>query len=149
MTDPTDAILSGEEKPRQETVAQNLRSVIYERVKNKKERYRNYNFEREQEEAFATFFDLAQEYTSLDVLYLICVLVPREFLKIESSLYVIQPKTSRLEKVCTSTDGLIPREHRVAAESHCWKNTVHYPDNPRKKYAALLPVVDNAGPQMP
>lgn len=116
MTDPSDAVLSAEEKPREETVAQNLRSIISERVKNKKERYRNYNFEREQEEAFATFFDLAQEYTSLDVLYLICVLVPREFLKIESNLYVIQPKTSRLEKVCNSIDGLIAREQRVAGD---------------------------------
>lgn len=91
-------------------MAQN--SSIYERVKEKKESYRRYNFERLQEEAFATFFDLAQEYTSLDYLYEICVVVPKEFFGLESKLYVINPKTSKVELVCTSLDGMIPPGRR-------------------------------------
>ena len=88
------------------------RSKVYERVREKKESYRRYNFERLQEEAFATFFDLAQEYTSVESLYQICVAVPKEFFGLESRLYIICPSCSQLEKVCTSTEGLIPETER-------------------------------------
>ncbi|MGQ9484128.1 MAG: sensor histidine kinase [Desulfosoma sp.] len=77
------------------------------RVREKKAAYERYNFERLQEEAFATFFDLAQEYTSLENLYLICVTVPKEFFGLESRLYVLDHKTGRPEQVCTSTDGVV------------------------------------------
>jgi len=93
----------------------NIASAIYERVREKKESYRRYNFERLQEEAFATFFDLAQEYTNLDNFYQICVAVPKEFFGLESRLYVIHPKTSQLERVCTSEEGLVTPEERLKA----------------------------------
>jgi signal transduction histidine kinase len=97
---------AGEESPSQK-LPRDLNSAIYERVREKKESYRRYNFERVQEEAFATFFDLAQEYTNIESLYQISVAVPKEFLGLDSRLYVIDPKSSRVEKVCTSEDGLI------------------------------------------
>jgi hypothetical protein len=93
-------------------MSQLLMSSIYERVREKKENYRRYNFERLQEEAFATFFDLAQEYTTIDYLYQISVAVPKEFFGLESQLYVIDPKTSRLERVCSSETGLVSVEDR-------------------------------------
>jgi signal transduction histidine kinase len=80
---------------------------IYQRVREKKEDYRRYNFERLQEEAFATFFDLAQEYASVDALYQICVAVPRVFFEVESRLYIVNPKKFQLEIVCSSEDGLV------------------------------------------
>jgi signal transduction histidine kinase len=89
-----------------------MMSNIHERVREKKESYRRYNFERLQEEAFAVFFDLAQEYTTVDYLYQISVAVPKEFFELESELHVIDSKTSRLEEVCTSETGLIPAEER-------------------------------------
>lgn len=79
---------------------------IIKRVEQKKEDYRRYNFERLKEEAFATFFDLAQEFTSLEHLYLVSVAVPKVFFNIESILYVLNSRTNRLEKVCTSKEGL-------------------------------------------
>jgi len=82
------------------------------RVKEKKESYRLYDFERSQEEAFATFFDLAQEFTSLECLYQICASVPKEFFGVDSRIYVIEPKRSQLELVCTSRRGLIPADER-------------------------------------
>ena len=91
-----------------------LMSNIYERVREKKESYQRYNLERLEEEAFATFFDLAQEYTSLEYLYQICIAVPKEFFGLESQLYVIDPKNSRLERVCSSDEGLIPVEERLS-----------------------------------
>lgn len=83
------------------------------RVREKKSAYERYNFERLQEEAFATFFDLAQEYTSPENLYLICVTVPKEFFNLESRLYVLHHKSGRLERVCTSEEGLIPEASRA------------------------------------
>lgn len=86
---------------------------VYKRVREKKESYQRYNFERLQEEAFATFFDLAQEHTTVDYLYLISVAVPKEFFGLDSHLYVIDSHTSRLERVCSSESGLIPAEERA------------------------------------
>jgi len=91
---------------------QDVAADIFQRVRQKKESYRLYNFERMQEEAFATFFDLAQEFTSLDYLYLVCVAVPKEFFDVESRLYVIDRKNAQLEKVCTSDSGLVPEPER-------------------------------------
>lgn len=88
-------------------------SAIRERVKEKKESYKRYKFGRLQEEAFATFFDLAQEYTNLDNLYQICVTVPKEFFELDSRLYVLRSNAYQLEKVCTSQEGLTPPEDRL------------------------------------
>lgn len=89
-------------------------TAIYQRVREKKESYTRYNFERSQEEAFATFFDLAQEYTTIEAMYQVCVAVPREFFGIDSRLYVINPKKSRLELVSTSKRGLIAVSERAS-----------------------------------
>jgi len=91
---------------------QELEECIALRVREKKESYRRYNFERSQEEAFATFFDLAQEFTTIDSLYQICASVPKEFFDLDSRIYIIEPKQSQLELVCTSTLGLIPPDKR-------------------------------------
>ncbi len=85
---------------------------VLKRVEQKKNDYQRYNFERLQEEAFATFFDLAQESAALDHLYLISVAVPRVFFGFESILYVVNPRTEQLEKVCTSTKGLVKGEDK-------------------------------------
>ncbi|NLI80947.1 MAG: HAMP domain-containing histidine kinase [Deltaproteobacteria bacterium] len=86
---------------------------VFERVRSKKESYQRYNFERLKEEAFATFFDLAQEIIGVEILYQIIVAVPKEFFDYESRLYVIDFKTSRLTKVCGTEQGLIPPAQRI------------------------------------
>ncbi|MFP5213497.1 MAG: sensor histidine kinase [Acidobacteriota bacterium] len=118
---------------------------VYERVREKKDTYRRYNFERSQEEAFATFFDLAQEYTSIDVLYQISVAVPKEFLGLESNLYVIDSKSSRLQMVCSSRDGLIPPKMRVnypelslSDEPYCTDSTCVFPIRGNRALTNLL-----------
>ncbi len=79
---------------------------IIRRVEKKKQDYQKYNFERLQEEAFATFFDLAQEYTSLEALYLISVAVPKIFFGLESRLYLVE-EDNVIKLVCTSEDGIV------------------------------------------
>ena len=76
------------------------------RVREKIESYTHYNFERLQEEAFASFFDLAQEYTTLDNLYLVCTLVPKEFFELEARLYLLDQDGQTLSLICSSTNGL-------------------------------------------
>ena len=85
---------------------------IAQRVREKKESYTRYGFERSQEEAFATFFDLAQEFTTIESLYQICAAVPKEFFDLDSRIYVVEPKKSQLELVCTSRRGLIEPNER-------------------------------------
>ena len=95
-------------------VMEDLREQIRRRVREKKQAYQRYNFERLQEEAFATFFDLAQEYTSVSNLYLICVAVLEEFFGLGSRLHVLKPGSEKLRLVCSSEQGLIeqPTERR-------------------------------------
>jgi signal transduction histidine kinase len=79
---------------------------VRERVREKRENYTLYNFERLQEEAFATFFDLAQEYTTLENLYLVCTLVPKEFFDLDVRLYLLDEDGITLSLVCSSNNGL-------------------------------------------
>ena len=79
---------------------------VRERVREKRESYTLYNFERLQEEAFATFFDLAQEYTTLENLYLVCTLVPKEFFDLDVRLYLLDEDGKSLSLVCSSNHGL-------------------------------------------
>jgi len=79
---------------------------VRERVREKLESYNLYNFERLQEEAFASFFDLAQEYTTLENLYLVCALVPKEFFALDVRLYLLDADGISLSLVCSSTNGL-------------------------------------------
>ncbi len=79
---------------------------VRERVREKLESYTRYNFERLQEEAFASFFDLAQEYTTLDNLYLVCTLVPKEFFDLDARLYLLDEDGKTLGLVCSSANGL-------------------------------------------
>jgi len=79
---------------------------VRERVREKLESYTRYNFERLQEEAFASFFDLAQEYTTLENLYLVCTLVPKEFFDLNVRLYLLDGDEGSLSLVCSSKDGL-------------------------------------------
>ena len=76
------------------------------RIQEKQESYTLYNFERLQEEAFASFFDLAQEYTTLDNLYLVCALVPKEFFDLDTRLYLLDQDGKTLSLMCSSTNGL-------------------------------------------
>ena len=92
--------------------SQELADCIVLRVREKKESYRRYNFDRSQEEAFAAFFDLAQEFTTIDSLYQICATVPKVFFNLDSRIYIIEPKRSQLELVCTSRRGLVPPDER-------------------------------------
>lgn len=103
---------TAQERPDRPLLPQDRTTAIYDRVREKKESYQRYNFERLQEEAFATFFDLAQEVVGIENLYLISVAVPQVFFGLNSRLYAVDGKSARIIRVATSAEGLIPPDKR-------------------------------------
>ncbi len=89
----------------------NILKDIQERIAQKQKDYQGYNFNQAQNDILKTFFDLAQEYDSLDECYLICVTVLHQFLEVEVALYLVNEETGVLGFTCDSTLGLAAREH--------------------------------------
>lgn len=77
-------------------------SAILNRVEEKKADYATYDFDRLEMAALNTFFDLAQEYDTLDYVYVVSVTVPRVYLGLRCNLYVVHPKTEAIEWVASS-----------------------------------------------
>ncbi len=88
-------------------------AAIIERVEQKKEDYAIYGFEKLEMSALNTFFDLAQEYDSLENLYMVSVTVPRVFFGLQSNLYLINPKTEAIEWVANSHPVVSNKESQV------------------------------------
>lgn len=79
---------------------------IYARVKERRQDYISYDFTRIKNDILKTFFDLTQEYETIENLYRICVAVPYEFMKVESRLYLLGDESGELVLVCDSQEGL-------------------------------------------
>ncbi|MGD0883671.1 MAG: HAMP domain-containing sensor histidine kinase [Thermodesulfovibrionales bacterium] len=73
--------------------------TILERVEAKKADYTSYDFEKTEYAAFTTFFDLAQEFDSIEDYHCLCVAIPKGFFNLEARLYVIDPKLNSLSLV--------------------------------------------------
>jgi signal transduction histidine kinase len=80
---------------------------IFSRVEDKKLDYARYNFSTEQDSVLKTFFDLAQEFDSLEDLYRVCVAVPKAHFQLDTNLYVSDTRRQELVLVCTSTKGYL------------------------------------------
>lgn len=79
---------------------------ILERIETKKLDYRTYDFSSTENDAFKTYFDLAQELDSIHDFYLLCVVIPRSFFNFDASLYLIGPRTSGFMLVTTTQEAL-------------------------------------------
>jgi len=80
-------------------------AYIFSRVEEKKRDYAQYDFSNHQDNALKTFFDLAQEFESLEDLYLVCVAVPKTHFGVDTNLYLVDSKREALVLVCTSKKG--------------------------------------------
>ncbi|MBI5558653.1 MAG: HAMP domain-containing histidine kinase [Deltaproteobacteria bacterium] len=89
---------------------------IHRRIAQKRVDYGRYNFSQLQNDILKTFFDLAQEYGSLEDFYRISVVVLKEFMGVEARLYLINESSNALEFVCDSSTGL--QAEGVAAPSY-------------------------------
>jgi signal transduction histidine kinase len=75
---------------------------ILRRIHNKKTDYAQYDFTRAENDAFKTFFDLAQEFDSSGDFYTMCVAIPKSFFDLEARLYIIDPRFDGLSLVSKS-----------------------------------------------
>lgn len=80
---------------------------IATRVKEKRQAFKEYKFGTLKDDALKTFFDLAQEYETLENFYRVAVSVIKEFFKLDSRLYLVSQE-GRLELVCDSLEGCYP-----------------------------------------
>ena len=92
--------------------------AVCQRIREKAESYEKYNFSRGRNDFLKAFFDLAQEYDSLDDFYRICVSVPLALVNVASALYLCQGAQGGLQLVCSSERGVLaePEPARVLAE---------------------------------
>lgn len=80
---------------------------ITNRVKEKRRAFKEYSFGPLKDDALKTFFDLAQEYETLENFYRVSVSVLKEFFDLDSRLYLLF-SAGNLELVCDSLEGLYP-----------------------------------------
>jgi signal transduction histidine kinase len=81
-------------------------ATILIRIRKKLEDYERYDFTRIQGRTLRAFFDLAQEFETLENFYRVCVFVPKEFMGFDSCLYLVDPDTRKLRIACDSIKGL-------------------------------------------
>lgn len=89
--------------------------IVAERIKEKRQTFLYYDFGPLKDDFLKTFFDLAQEYETLENFYRICVGVIKEFFELDSRLYLLC-RESALELVCDSLQGL--RQEKPKAPPH-------------------------------
>ena len=82
--------------------------AVCQRIREKAESYEQYNFSKGRNDFLKAFFDLAQEYDSLDDFYRICVSVPLALVGVASALYLCQGREHGLQLVCSSELGVLP-----------------------------------------
>ncbi|XCN74638.1 MAG: HAMP domain-containing sensor histidine kinase [Candidatus Electrothrix aestuarii] len=86
---------------------------ICQRIREKSKSYEQYNFTAEFNDFLKAFFDLAQEYDSLDDFYRICVAVPLEMTGLDSALYLLDEDTRLLYLACDSTQGVCQEKRQA------------------------------------
>jgi len=80
---------------------------ICQRVREKSVSYDQYNFSGRYNDLLKAFFDLCQEYDSLEDFYRICVAVPLEMSGVGCALYLYDEKENVLKLVCDTARGLL------------------------------------------
>ncbi|MCL2458385.1 MAG: HAMP domain-containing histidine kinase [Desulfobulbus sp.] len=88
--------------------------TVCQRVREKAESYEQYNFSQGRNDFLKAFFDLAQEYDSLDDFYRICISVPLALVGVSSGLYLCEDRERGLQLVCSSEEGVLS-ERRLAS----------------------------------
>ena len=78
---------------------------VADRIAQKKGDYQEYNFTRLENDALKTFFDLAQEFGSIDDFYTLCVAVPKSFFGLDARLYLFDPRIGDTTLAATTEES--------------------------------------------
>ncbi|NOQ45819.1 MAG: sensor histidine kinase [Desulfobulbaceae bacterium] len=92
--------------------------LICRRVREKAISYDQYNFSSQFNDFLKAFFDLAQEFDSLEDFYRICIAVPLEMTGLASALYIREGKEQTLRLVCNSDQGVLPEPEAAREPVH-------------------------------
>ncbi len=87
-----------------------------QRVREKSASYEQYNFTCYFDDFLKAFFDLAQEYDSLNDFYRICVAVPMEMLDVSSALHLYDEKDQELYLICDCKEGVYQKKQAAPPE---------------------------------
>ena len=92
----------------------------FELLKKKEQDYIAYRFRTKESMAIFAFFDLAQEFATLNNLYRIAVAVINFFFNYESCIYTIRPEDQALLLHCCTSEGLLdpPKPGRAGVVIH-------------------------------
>lgn len=82
---------------------------IAARVQEKRQIFKEYNFGPLKDNALKTFYDLAQEYETMENFYRVAVSVIKEFFALDARLYLLCVE-DRLELVCDTRRGVYPEK---------------------------------------
>jgi len=103
---------------------------ICHRVREKSESYDQYNFSSKFNDFLKAFFDLAQEFDSVEDFYRICVAVPLEITDLSSALYLSRGEEESLQLVCDSEQGVlndpVPAGDRVGLQEYPYETGDSY-----------------------
>jgi len=122
-------------------------STILQRLRKKKSDYEQYDFNSLQTRALMAFFDLAQEYETLENFYRVAVFVPKEFLGFDCCLYLVDYQTKQLRMACDSLNELSvcgmppPAGITVQEESYVLGDSFVAPIRGNLKLLAAQPLV--------
>lgn len=78
---------------------------ISERIEIKKNDLNLYNFSQKENNALTTFFDLAQEFSSIEDFYELCVAVPKSFFGLEACLYLVDPRRNEVSLIAKTEEN--------------------------------------------
>jgi len=92
------------------------------RIQEKRRIFREYNFGPLKDDALKIFYDLAQEYETIENFYRVVVSVIKEFFNLDSRLYLVCPE-GRLELTCDSLRGIYPDKTLPPAHIHLSNQT--------------------------
>lgn len=95
---------------------------ILDRIESKKNDYRRYDFTQTENDVLKTFFDLSQEFDTMEDFYILCVAIPKVFFNFEARLYFMESKhnclilVSRTEETSSQLHtpppgDISPKEH--------------------------------------
>lgn len=101
--------------------------IVVARVKEKRQNFLEYNFGTLRDDFLKTFFDLAQEYETLENFYRICVSVVKEFFDLNCRLYLLCQEGA-LELVCDSLRGLYQEKLKAPAHIQLSSQAYHTDD---------------------
>ena len=81
-------------------------ATVLSKIRKKRDDYERYDFTATQGRTLRAFFDLAQEFETLENFYRVAVFVPKVFMEFDTCLYLVDTDSGKLKRICDSLNAL-------------------------------------------